>query len=93
MWVYEEMIEGKKLTDIINSEHENVKYLPGIKLPNNVVSCERRTLVLDLRGWVSLIDRLSLSNIRIYSGTSLLRTLWDLDFSPYYRGVLNSEVI
>ena len=27
-----------------------------------------------------------------YSGTSLLRTLWDLDFSPYYRGVLNSEV-
>ena len=41
MWVYEEMIEGKKLTDIINSEHENVKYLPGIKLPNNVVSCEK----------------------------------------------------
>ena len=30
--------------------------------------------------------------ISIYSGTSLLRTLWDLDFSPYYRGVLNSEV-
>ena len=27
-----------------------------------------------------------------YSGTSLLRTLWDLDFSPYYRGVLNLEV-
>ena len=27
-----------------------------------------------------------------YSGTSPLRTLWDLDFSPYYRGVLNSEV-
>ena len=24
----------------------------------------------------------------VYSGTSLLRTLWDLDFSPYYRGVL-----
>ena len=29
----------------------------------------------------------------LYSGTSLLRTLWDLKFSPYYRGVLNSEVI
>ena len=28
-----------------------------------------------------------------FSGTSLLRTLWDLNFSPYYRGVLNSEVI
>ena len=30
--------------------------------------------------------------VYVYSGTSLLRTLWDLDFSPYYRGVLNSEV-
>lgn len=39
MWVYEEMIDGRKLTDIINSEHENVKYLPGHKLPRNVVSC------------------------------------------------------
>ncbi|KAG7271195.1 hypothetical protein CRUP_031452 [Coryphaenoides rupestris] len=38
MWVYEEMIEGRKLSDIINSEHENVKYLPGHKLPNNVVA-------------------------------------------------------
>ena len=26
------------------------------------------------------------------SGTSLLGTLWDLEFSPHYRGVLNSEV-
>lgn len=38
MWVYEEMIDGKKLTEIINNEHENVKYLPGHKLPKNVVS-------------------------------------------------------
>lgn len=38
MWVYEEMIEGKKLTEIINEIHENVKYLPGHKLPENVVS-------------------------------------------------------
>lgn len=37
MWVYEEMIEGKKLTEIINETHENVKYLPGHKLPPNVV--------------------------------------------------------
>ena len=27
----------------------------------------------------------------VYSGTSLLGTLWDLKFSPYYRGFLNSE--
>eukprot|EP00731_Ephydatia_muelleri_P017713 Em0010g811a len=37
MWVYEEMIDGKKLTEIINEKHENVKYLPGTVLPNNIV--------------------------------------------------------
>ena len=42
MWVFEEMVkvkssdEPKKLTEIINETHENVKYLPGIKLPKNV---------------------------------------------------------
>ncbi|XP_074756686.1 glycerol-3-phosphate dehydrogenase 1-like protein isoform X2 [Athene noctua] len=36
MWVFEENINGRKLTDIINNEHENVKYLPGYKLPDNV---------------------------------------------------------
>ena len=29
MWVFEELIEGKKLTEIINETHENVKYLKG----------------------------------------------------------------
>jgi len=38
MWVYEEMIEGKKLTEIINTQHENVKYLAGYKLPENVIA-------------------------------------------------------
>ncbi|RUS14739.1 NAD-dependent glycerol-3-phosphate dehydrogenase N-terminus-domain-containing protein, partial [Endogone sp. FLAS-F59071] len=36
MWVFEETLNGEKLTDIINRENENVKYLPGIKLPDNV---------------------------------------------------------
>jgi glycerol-3-phosphate dehydrogenase len=26
------------LTEIINEKHENVKYLPGIKLPKNIVA-------------------------------------------------------
>ena len=26
MWVYEEMIGDRKLSEIINTEHENVKY-------------------------------------------------------------------
>lgn len=38
MWVFEEEIGGKKLTEIINTQHENVKYLPGHKLPPNVVA-------------------------------------------------------
>ncbi|KAI4831790.1 hypothetical protein KUCAC02_001312 [Chaenocephalus aceratus] len=38
MWVYEEMIDGRKLTEIINTEHQNVKYLPGHTLPRNVVA-------------------------------------------------------
>ena len=37
MYVYEEMVGGEKLTDIINTRHENVKYLPGVQLPVNVV--------------------------------------------------------
>lgn len=38
MYVYEEEFEGQKLSEIINKEHENRKYLPGVKLPENVVS-------------------------------------------------------
>ncbi|KAJ1101779.1 hypothetical protein NDU88_006843 [Pleurodeles waltl] len=38
MWVFEEQVDGRKLTEIINSDHENVKYLPGHKLPENVVA-------------------------------------------------------
>ncbi|KYQ47632.1 Glycerol-3-phosphate dehydrogenase [NAD+], cytoplasmic, partial [Trachymyrmex zeteki] len=38
MYVYEEIIDGKKLTEIINQTHENVKYLPGHKLPENVIA-------------------------------------------------------
>ena len=39
MWVYEEILNGEKLTNIINTRHENVKYLPGYKLPENVIAC------------------------------------------------------
>ena len=43
MWVFEEIInvenaQPTKLTEIINTKHENVKYLPGIRLPKNVVA-------------------------------------------------------
>lgn len=43
MWVFEEDVElpdgtTEKLTKVINTQHENVKYLPGIPLPENVVA-------------------------------------------------------
>jgi glycerol-3-phosphate dehydrogenase (NAD+) len=38
MYVYEEIIDGRKLTDIINHDHENTKYLPGHKLPKNIIA-------------------------------------------------------
>lgn len=37
MYMYEENFEGRKLTEVVNEKHENVKYLPGVKLPENVV--------------------------------------------------------
>uniref|UniRef100_A0A8C9GSV4 Glycerol-3-phosphate dehydrogenase NAD-dependent N-terminal domain-containing protein n=1 Tax=Piliocolobus tephrosceles TaxID=591936 RepID=A0A8C9GSV4_9PRIM len=38
MWVRDEPFEDYKLSDIINTKHENMKYLKGVKLPNNVVA-------------------------------------------------------
>ena len=38
MWVFEEEVDGRKLTEIINTEHENVKYLKGFPLPHNIVA-------------------------------------------------------
>ena len=38
MWVFEEEVNGRKLTEIINTDHENVKYLPGRTLPTNIVA-------------------------------------------------------
>lgn len=36
MWVFEEEVKGRKLTSIINEDHENVRYLPNVKLPANL---------------------------------------------------------
>lgn len=36
MWVKEEEVDGRPLTEIINEKHENVKYLAGINIGSNV---------------------------------------------------------
>lgn len=46
MWTFEEMIEDQKLTDIINTKNENVKYLPSVKLPTNLVACANLEICL-----------------------------------------------
>ncbi|KGL73795.1 Glycerol-3-phosphate dehydrogenase 1-like, partial [Tinamus guttatus] len=48
MWVFEEIINGRKLSEIINSEHENVKYLPGYKIPKNVARAPAWVAVPDV---------------------------------------------
>lgn len=35
-WVFEEDFNGEKLTEVINRERENPKYLPGIKFTPNI---------------------------------------------------------
>lgn len=52
MYVYEEIINNEKLTNIINTIHENVKYLPGHKIPENVASISNilfLLFVIDIR--------------------------------------------
>ncbi|XP_044755974.1 glycerol-3-phosphate dehydrogenase [NAD(+)], cytoplasmic-like isoform X2 [Coccinella septempunctata] len=38
MYVFEEFLDGRKLTEIINKEHENVKYCRGYKFTNNLIA-------------------------------------------------------
>jgi len=37
MYVYEEIVDGRKLTEIINTTHMNAKYMPNFELPPNIV--------------------------------------------------------
>jgi glycerol-3-phosphate dehydrogenase len=38
MWVFEELFRDRKLSELINERHENVKYLPGVILPDNILA-------------------------------------------------------
>jgi glycerol-3-phosphate dehydrogenase (NAD+) len=54
MWVFEEKVDGRNLSEIINEKNENVKYLPGIKLPTNIIANP------------NLVDSIKNSNILIF---------------------------
>jgi len=38
MWMFEEDFEGKKLSEVFNTTHQNPKYLPGITIDSGVVA-------------------------------------------------------
>ena len=38
MWVHEERVDNRCLSELINEKHMNVKYLPGVSLPENLVA-------------------------------------------------------
>lgn len=68
-WVFEEKVDGENLTDIINKKHENVKYLPGVEIPTNVV-CSFYFLELPC---VLLYALLTILNDLIFFFTSVKR--------------------
>lgn len=39
LWVYDELVDNRNLSECINSDHCNVKYLPGFTIPHNVRAC------------------------------------------------------
>lgn len=48
MWVFEETLkDGRKLTEVINTDHVNVKYLPQAALPENLVAKPELADVVD----------------------------------------------
>src|SRR4051794_16149277 len=47
MYVYEESYNNERLVDIINQTHINEKYLPGVKLPNNIIADSDLRLVVE----------------------------------------------
>ncbi|KAH8388286.1 hypothetical protein KR093_002806, partial [Drosophila rubida] len=38
IYVYDELVRSNYLSEVINERHENIKYLPGIKLESNLVA-------------------------------------------------------
>jgi glycerol-3-phosphate dehydrogenase (NAD+) len=103
MWVYEEMVdvegcdEKQKLTEVINTKHENVKYLPGITLPENVVAvadlaeaCRDATLlvfVLPHQFLPRLLPTIREAAHPSCRGVSLIKGIGE-SFREFCRGVL-----
>jgi glycerol-3-phosphate dehydrogenase (NAD+) len=92
MWVFEEEIqlpgseETLKLSEVINTRHENVKYLPGITLPTNIKAvpdlkeaCQNATLLVFVVPHQFLPDLLPIVKANVHPtrccGVSLIKGL------------------
>ncbi|EDW67893.2 uncharacterized protein Gpdh3 [Drosophila virilis] len=38
IYVYDELVRSNYLSEVMNEQHENIKYLPGIRLPSNLIA-------------------------------------------------------
>lgn len=74
VWVFGEEVNGKTLVQHINEDHENVKYLPDIKLPHNLNANP------DLRSVVEGAD-IVVINIPHQYLVATMDKIKDLDFS------------
>lgn len=94
MWVYEEDISignnrTQKLSDIINTSHENVKYLPGIKLPPNIIAvpdlkeaCYGATLLIFVLPHQFLSSLLPTIRDAVHPSCRGISLIKGLDFDP-----------
>ncbi|KUF92971.1 hypothetical protein AM588_10008292 [Phytophthora nicotianae] len=96
MWVFEEQVDGRKLTEIINSEHENVKYLPGYKLPENIIAVpdllEAEQGLKQGAMAVSLIKGIDFDENGVVLVSDLIRKGLDIDCSVLMGANVANEV-
>jgi glycerol-3-phosphate dehydrogenase (NAD+) len=95
MWVFEEEIQlpgsdkTEKLSQVINTRHENVKYLPGITLPTNIKAvpdlkeaCQNATLLVFVLPHQFLPKLLPIIRQNIHSNCRGVSLIKGLDFDP-----------
>jgi glycerol-3-phosphate dehydrogenase (NAD+) len=100
MWTFEELIDEEKLTDIINMSHENVKYLPGRALPNNLIAVpDLEAVVADANLLVFVLPPQFLARLlptiksKLMKGTRAISLIKGLSFDDKKGVVLISDIL
>jgi len=100
MWVFEEQVNGQKLTDIINTTHENPKYLPGIALPHNISAipdlletCTDADVLVFVLPHQFIEKTCSILKGNLKAGAYGLSLIKGVDMSPSGGIVLTTDVI